>query len=75
MHTFANPKQLMFLSRTVDYMDAVWKQPGMESDLFSRMPGFGKGITGEVFCCKNPLEFMKIVRNEGSFPSGVVEFQ
>jgi len=37
-------------------------------------PGFSKSIFGTVFLMNNPSEFVKVVRGEGTYPSGIVEY-
>lgn len=37
-------------------------------------PGFSKDIYGTVFLMDDPNEFVKVVRGEGMYPSGVVEY-
>jgi len=37
------------------------------------IPGFGVGLHGTLYTIYDPDEMMKIVRNEGSHPSGIVE--
>ena len=37
-------------------------------------PGFSKDIYGTVFLMNDPNEFVKVVRGEGTYPSGIVEY-
>jgi len=37
------------------------------------VPGFGTGLHGTLYSITDPNEMMKIVRNEGAHPSGLVE--
>ena len=37
-------------------------------------PGFSRSIFGTVFLMNDPHEFVKVVRGEGTYPSGIVEY-
>mmetsp|Transcript_2399 Transcript_2399/g.6952 ORF Transcript_2399/g.6952 Transcript_2399/m.6952 type:complete len:564 (-) Transcript_2399:181-1872(-) len=37
------------------------------------VPGFSKSVFGTMFLMNNPNEFVKVVRGEGTYPSGIVE--
>lgn len=39
------------------------------------IPVIGKSITGDAYILTDPNEFMKVLRKEGPFPFGVIEFQ
>jgi hypothetical protein len=39
------------------------------------MPGLGTGLYATVYMVTDPEEFVKIVRQEGTYPSGAIENQ
>jgi len=44
------------------------------SDVFiSNIPGMGTGLAGTIYHVINPKEYLKIIQNEGRYPSGSIE--
>lgn len=37
------------------------------------IPGYGQGLHGTVYVVSDPREYMKVVRHEGVYPSGLIE--
>jgi len=39
------------------------------------LPGLGKGVNGTCYFVRDPIEMMKVLKQEGSFPSGIIQAQ
>lgn len=59
------------MNNFVHYMRKIMKEHGPFFTI--GFPGFGAGSHGTVYVVRDPMEMLKVLKQQGSYPSGLVE--